>query len=200
MTPLLMMLQRGSATAEKHQDWLDIIRFLVDQGADPSFISPSGKNAICCALLSGYADEELLQWLVDRGAKVVASDGEHPKFHHPIDAIRFEDNEKCYRMAKWLLNHGASVGGVRDSWPAENPAISSAAFHLNVGLIKLLITHGVDVKRADDGYWSLLYQTTAVYNDEESPSAARTRDLIEATRLLLDAGANMFRDDSGTAT
>ena len=173
-----------------------MIRLLVKHGADPSFVSLSGKNALDCAAQSGSVDEDLLQWLMDRGAKVTVSQDEYPRFWHPVDGLHLTDRGKSYGVAKWLLERGASASSSRGT---RSDAITSAVCHLNVELLELLLAYGADVRRCDDEYWTLLYEANNGYKrDDILPCETRNKDneLAEITRLLLNAGARMFRDDS----
>ncbi len=112
----------------------EIIKLLLEYGADPNIKYAELKSPLCNAIL--YRNLELAKMLLEHGAD--ANDADSPLY---IAAAEIRDLE----LTRLLLNHGANVnfrtkaGGV--------PMI----FHVRCyRIIKLLIDYGVDLDVEDD--------------------------------------------------
>lgn len=174
-----------------YQDWRKSIELLIDHGADVSLTDRSGRTAMNSAV-DGGADEDLLQWLMDRGAHMEAPEGHKGLYSHPLIGIKRTDKAYRYRIAQWLLHHGNVSNEV------GSRAINSVCRDIDIKTIKVLLDHGITLVDEDDDTTNtcllMLGYDIRRYPGGDGPS--HFPDHIEATRLLLSAGAKMFFSES----
>lgn len=144
----------------------------------------------------GGADEDLLQWLMDRGAHMQPPEGHTGLYRDPLISIRRIDKEYRYKMVQWFLKHG---GLVNDR--IGNRTVHVACCDIDVKTIKVLLDYGIQLDESEETtetYLQILGHSFYGNRDDDGPS--HWQDHIEATRLLLGAGAKMFysmRPESG---
>lgn len=116
-----------------------LVRFLLDNGADPNIRNEAGATALMWAV----GDLEKTRLLLDHGADVNArsDDGRTPLL---IGAGQFGCNE----VVKLLLDRGANLAAKSPSTVGYSTALSEAARIGDESLLRTLIQRGADVKSA----------------------------------------------------
>ncbi|KAL2840958.1 hypothetical protein BJX68DRAFT_258316 [Aspergillus pseudodeflectus] len=151
---------------------LEIVRSLVDYGADLNSCTTDGESPLLCAALNGHLC--IVKYLLDLGASTAApvSDGWTP-LHHAATQNNLE-------IVKALLDSGASTNAFDlDGWTPLTAAAQSG--HLNV--VNALLDSGANSGSSGSDGWSPLIAAV---------STAR----LEVVRALIDAGASPSVPDS----
>ena len=146
------------------QEQVDVVRFLLDKGADPNIPNKHGltplEHACGREKTNGLA---LAKLLLARGASVNATNVTGFTIT-PLDWAISADNTE---LVKLLLDHGAIIG---------TTFLSAAAGRGDVDIAEILIAHGADVNAKDSG------GNTALH-------AAAWDGRDEVVKLLLSKGA-----------
>ena len=172
-------------TAAAYQGHREIVQFLLEKGARPDDLSGDG-SALTAAASS--AQVEIVKLLLDRGMAVNARTKQGRTALITLAASTWPEPpaKGVMETAKLLIERGADVNA-RDS--QDRTALSYAFAHesrrpINADLVKLLIDHGANVNvGAIVGGGTLLH----VAAEKDNPGAAK---------LLIDAGADLFAEDS----
>lgn len=194
-SPLLIALAENTLfryNYEKDKPFLrEIVALLLERGADASFIDASGQNAIQRAA-RGYADEHVVQMLLDHGAKTVPSEGDTLRFEHSLNLLWDILEFRRSSVVRLLLDNGAAVNTPD---PRGRTALWAACFCADAAVLKMLLDAGADVKLGDAGPLPLLHTASDI---AENPRITITLEdyktaLLEITKTLLAAGATMWR-------
>ncbi|XP_013422003.1 fibronectin type 3 and ankyrin repeat domains protein 1 [Lingula anatina] len=138
-TPLMQAATKG---------YLDILRTLIENGADVNFANESKKTALMMACFSGNLAEA--QELRKHGADYNARDkGGSMPIHWAVDGG--DPN-----LLEWIIQDGADVNS-KDSHSHWTPLIRAATIGGNVKIAEVLIKHGANVNMHDkDGKTALM--------------------------------------------
>ncbi len=154
---------------------LDVLRFLIDHGADVN----ATNNAGATALMRAAGDTAKIKLLVSNGADVNARSalGNGPL----ILAARANPSADAVRL---LLEHGANVNATNNF--CAN-AIMTAAASGDLETVKLLLKYGADVNSHSRGD-----QPVVLWGGVRSPLMwAAARGDLAMLKVLLNAGANV---------
>lgn len=197
--------------AASRAGFTDIVRVLLDAGAQIEKKAAWGATALCAAAQSGHY--EITELLLSRGAnpffdgpnrgaliQAAVTGGNADilnlalRYPHDVDAqtangataLLVAARDRRYDLAKELLNHGASVN-IRDN-EGTTTLIAAApdddsSLPADTRLMALLIEHGADVNAADTNGWTAL-MSAAFFND------------LGLAKMLVSAGANISAIDS----
>lgn len=155
---------------------MDIMRFLISQGADPN-LPLNGSSALCAsAFLADENSSKCTEILLDAKA-----DPNHPcssqcEFTYALEHAAYKGNIETARI---LLRNGADVNLLSEAGDYGS-ALAAAAYQGNGKLCQLLIEHGADVN-ADlkvGKYGSAL-------------AAAASEGYHKICQLLIDHGADI---------
>ena len=138
---------------------LDMVRFLIDKGADVNVVAGDGGTPLFWAAGSDN-NGELVQLLLDHGARIDVKNkaGTTPYEKAVYRAISKGDN---FEVLKVFLDQGIDV----DTAPEEGPAagytpLMGAVINNQAKLTKFLLDHGANINAvASDGNTSLLMAT-----------------------------------------
>ena len=160
--------------ADCEGDCSELIRLLVDEGADVNYSSVDQLTPL--HITAEYGSVDAVRTLLEYGPDVNAVDNQN---FTPLSlAMRREESSE--EVCELLLSHGASVLGIDDGVPA--------LIHEVVGrpsILRLLLSHGADTEARDAKGRTPLHNSI---------------DMGEATTMayLLDSGANIdATDDEG---
>ncbi|XP_071947978.1 uncharacterized protein [Antedon mediterranea] len=166
-TPLMNAAQKG------HKD---IVKVLIEYGADVNAQTSSGKDALMLTCFVGHLD--VVKILRQHGAKwTVADKGGSTAIHWAVDGGNTE-------LLRWMIRDGADVSA-RESVSGWTPLIRCATMGGNVDIGRVLINADADVNARDsDGKTALM---NATLNGHQA--------LIE---LLVSRGADLYiQNDQG---
>ena len=151
-----------------HAAWfghLDVMRILIDKGADANAKNKNGATALILAADRGNA--EIVTFLIDKGADVNAKDGNRT-------ALMLAANKGNADFVRFLIDKGADVNA-RDK---EGTALILSADKGNAEIVSFLIDKGADINARDSlGYTALM--------------KAAGRGHANIMRILLDKGADV---------
>ncbi|KAJ7059443.1 hypothetical protein C8F01DRAFT_1295268 [Mycena amicta] len=153
----------------------DIVRLLLEHGADVNMQGGHDGNALQAASHSGHLD--VVRLLLEHGADVNAQGGHYGNAlrRHYENALQAASAGGHLDVVRLLLEHGADVntqgGGYRNALQA-----TSAGGHLDV--VRLLLEHGADVNTQGGDYRNAL-------------QAASTGGHLDVVRLLLEHDADV---------
>ncbi len=150
-TPLVLAAQKGH---------LDIVRLLLDAGAEKDYKTKNGQTALSLAAQNDHYD--VVQFLLEKGAEVNAPD-------MVLDNVVYPD------VVKLLLDHGADIKAVDSS---GETALNQAARDGNFAVVKLLLEKGADPNTVAPNGEAVLFQAAIFGKDKET------------VEILLDKGAN----------
>ena len=139
-----------------------LVRYLISRGGRADKLA-SGTTALIAA--TGYADEEMLEMLLEAGADVNQT---NERGISPLMRASLWANEVAVR---WLLKHGADVN---HTTPSGNSALSMASFYHHAEVVRLLLEHGADPNLADGKGFTPLESAT-LHGDRSI-----VQDLLEA--------------------
>lgn len=199
-TPLLVLLTRMDIRCQclrkDIEEKREIVRLLLDEGADASAVDSRGSNALPLVMANAGADRELMQLLLDRGAKIAPTgDEDSTEFWHVLPMVVSVPITQRLEFAQWLLDEGALIDGT-DNF--HSTALVRAAAVADPRLISFLLERGASLKQADEANPSLIHRV-ANGNYQKHPCWTQSdlnRSFIECTKILLDAGAKTKMDCS----
>jgi ankyrin repeat protein len=197
--------------AAYHNKKPEIIRFLLDKGADIEMTDDvHGQTPLYSAVFGDNI--EVIKLLFDQKAKVNSrnKNGQIP-LHAiqpdsieiaklliargadvnardedgwtPLPAIVFRGDIPCnIEIAKLLIGRGADVNArSKNGWTPLHAIVCCKQIPCNIEIVKLLINRGADVNARDENDWTPLH--------------AMHPDNIEIAKLLIDRGANVNARD-----
>jgi len=128
-----------SAVADERED---IVRLLLDRGADVNAVSDMGETALIIASSNGH--ENIVRLLLDRGADVNAVDSYHETALMVASRWTFQES---YELVRLLLERGADVN-MRSN--IGETALMWAAIEGYENVVRLLLDRGADVNSVDN--------------------------------------------------
>ena len=162
-TPLSWAAQNGH---------VEVVRLLLDRGADITAAGSGGETPLYCA--SWYGHIEVVRLLLDRGADITAADSDG---WTPLSCASWYGHIEIVRL---LLDRGADITAANsDGWTP----LYCASRNGHIEVVRLLLDRGADITAADSDGWTPLY-------------CASWNGLIEIVRLLLDRGADITAANS----
>jgi ankyrin repeat protein len=199
VTALMVATREGS---------LDIMKMLLDGGADINQQSGNGSTALLVAVQNGNADTARL--LLERGADVniATAKGWTPLFM----AVKARTRERgtvpspvidpvaMMDVIKLIVDKGANVNAQlkantetygATTWLTEAgaTALLRASFCGDLEVMKLLMAHGADpLITTTDGITTLMALAGVGYGDGFTSDFGPPEQSVEAMKLLLDAG------------
>jgi ankyrin repeat protein len=184
----------GYYEGEKLNDYIEIVRILLEAGADPNvklgaleFIidycnaSYHMRNNITHLMFSRVS--EVSELLLNYGAKINGQD-DISRTALMIASYFYNINNTVLKL---LLENGADVN-LRNH--TGQTALHFAVYRLNIDGVRLLINHGADIHIRDNKGWSpllLLYLIYGVILENEKVS--------EIAQILQNAGAILNSED-----
>lgn len=162
-----------------YQGNLDLVKMLVEAGADVNLSDGCGVVPLVRAIVSWHETDEVVKYLIECGANVNACEGES---WTPLEAAVHENASDIVKM---LLDAGANPYVIDSDF--GDSLLMQAAEDGNPKCVKLILGLGVDINhRNHDGETALLY--------------AVNRRLPHIVLDLLRAGANPnIKDNAGTS-
>ncbi|CAH0028115.1 unnamed protein product [Clonostachys rhizophaga] len=151
-----------------HHGYVEIILYLIDQGADINTCSSETKvTALLIAVKAGWRN--VVRLLVEKGADVSAAD------HSGWTVLHFACERNYLTLARFLIAHGADPLA---RTTAGSTTLGIAAIGSNPGFVDLLVGCGVCVADGDAGGLTPLH------------NAAGTNKELEFVRQLLEKRAD----------
>jgi hypothetical protein len=156
--------------------YIEMLRLLLDAGADPNNVGPQGQSPLVLAVI--HRNDDAIDALLAAGADPDGTAGAHPLLF-AVDT----------RTAERLLEAGASPDA-RDA--NGGTALAGAVMLGDQAMVELLLEHGADVNATDSaGRPALLYATVARFEEiKESLLAAGANPLPD--HEIARAGYNSF--------
>ena len=171
-TPLMLAAEYGHA---------DVIKLLIEKGADFSIMDGGGQNALCIAAQNGQVSAVAAFFELGLAN---ANSGDYWKT--PILTIAAGNGHKD--LVQFLLDNGAEVNRL-GGFGGSSTAIKDAVCDNHIEIVKLLLDAGADVNLGD--------KIGGLKTGNAEPvliMACRTYDKkinIDMLKLLLDAGADV---------
>lgn len=138
LSPLMTAAQQGS---------VDVVKKLLDYGADVKFRNTSGKDSLMLACFAGQL--EVAKVLVKHGASWQNQDfSGSTALHWAVDGGNIE-------VVRWLLNNECQVD-VKDYTSGWTPLMRLAMVSGNIHIARLLIHHGANISSMDKDCKSVL--------------------------------------------
>lgn len=157
---------------------IDVVKFLVERGADLAAIDMEGRTPLVCAIKHDLSSLRLVETLLSYEITLgIATDRDL--------ALTKAVETRNADIIKLLLENGADVN--HKGKDGLTPLISSMVSRCPLNIIETLFTHGADFSAADG------FQQTPLY-------WAAYSERIDYLRLLLEKGADRTecRKDGGT--
>jgi ankyrin repeat protein len=151
---------------------LGMIRFLINQGADPNVNMSNARSII--KLATDLGDMEIIQVLIEAGADC----NKVSSYYHPLNPLQTAVDMGNFELVEYFISVGADI-----NWPAQEDfgatALQKAVQKGNIDMVEFLLGSGANVNApsVDNGGVTAL---------QAAVSLGRL-DLIE---LLLRNGAN----------
>jgi len=188
----------------------DIVNLLVHHGADlDAFDRETGNTALHAAVSAGESEEEVVKFLINRGANVNTPSGH--LLGHAVKVAEKGNVVELLLKSDAVINNEASYAyfahapwspylyrGGRDCLPTCPLKVAAARGDSCKHLVQMLLSWGANAN-AYEPYDENIH---SVYEFYRSPLGAALRngdDAKEVLRLLLDAGANFDVVDQGRA-
>lgn len=179
MTPLLWAA---------HWDDLDMVKCLLDAGADAKLANRFGGTALHEA--STFGDVAMMEALIKAGADPNAVRGQGDT---PLMVAVHSAKPDAVNL---LLEHGAQVDA-RDGWYGETPLMIAVSQNY-AAIAKTLITHGADVNAASTAFNFRRRPMADAVAPINPPAGGLTpiffaarQGAMESGKLLIDSGANL---------
>jgi ankyrin repeat protein len=154
------------------QEQVGVVRFLLEQGADPNIPNKNGLTPLDHACTRNKAvATTLAKLLLDKGA-VVNTKRPNPS---NITTLYWAVSADNTELVKLLIEHGADI---KEGLDTGETALHHAADRGDLEIAKLLIEHGADVNAKITTGWTPLHE--AAYS--------RRKEMVE---LLLAHGADI---------
>eukprot|EP00931_Biecheleriopsis_adriatica_P120003 TRINITY_DN95154_c0_g1_i1.p1 TRINITY_DN95154_c0_g1~~TRINITY_DN95154_c0_g1_i1.p1 ORF type:complete len:601 (+),score=82.64 TRINITY_DN95154_c0_g1_i1:46-1848(+) len=193
----------------------EVLRILIDAGANPDLRTDSGESALCLAAQKGFTS--VVRFLIDVGASVRAGTDNVEDVENPLFPAAQQNQVEIARL---LINARADLN-------AGNPTpLFVAAYHGHLEVVRLLIDCGADKDAANsDGktpLWVAALQghagvarflLEAGSDKDKAPSEedalqcgatplfkAAQNDCLDVVRILIAAGADMNQPYADGAT
>ena len=159
----------GAAVYHGHSD---VVRYLLQQGADPNFLSRDFGNVLQISALGGSVD--VVKQLIDAGADVNVQGG---SYNTAVIAAASRDN---FEVVALLLNSGADL---KVGSSSHGSSLYQAAAAGNTTMVIALLAAGADLNGIGDS------EGTPLYAAAESGS-------LSLVQLLLRRGADVNKGTS----
>ena len=199
-----LLLERGSdANARRKDHWTalhvashlarhEIMRILLDHGANPNAKNRQGKDSLNLVSRGEYGSEEdgvqVARLLLERGVDVSSSDKEH---WTPLHSASFSGKSEIARL---LLDHGAKVDAENDDGETPLTLVSRGDYRSQsngVRIAQLLLERGADVNGQPEGDW------TPCWTPLSLASFKGRQDIV---RALVDHGAIVNKESKSCRT
>ena len=174
----------GSAlAAAAAKDNIEIVRLLLNHGADPNIVNGNCVSALSNAANNG--NEEMVKLMLSRGANVnmqiePCSDSNDDGIITTLQSASYYSNESMVRL---LVAEGASLVVDRDDSMFKS-ALHAASAAGQMDNVKVLLELGSDVNLKGGWYGTCL-------------QSAALRGNVEVINTLLDAGAEVNEHEAG---
>ena len=168
-TPGVIRQQNLWLLAVVKEGRIDVVRFLIEKGADVNAKGQHGRTALMYAITKGHID--IASLLIKKGADVNAKDD---LGYEPIELAA----KGHIDIARLLIKKGADVNA--------QMALMFAAADGHADIARLFIEKGADVNAKDDKYG----MTALMY------AAKQRQDDIRTVRLLIKKGADVNAKNS----
>ncbi|VAW96994.1 hypothetical protein MNBD_GAMMA22-3035 [hydrothermal vent metagenome] len=173
-TPLM------TASIDGHHE---IVKYLLDNGADSKIATKSGKTALHSA---SRGNVKIVQLLLDNGANADAHDKENLT---PLSGAISMSN---FKIMKLLIEHGAHVNDA-NQWGVT--ALMVAAESADINFVRHLLEKGAKVNTVEKGIRFISFNPR-----QTALRAAVKKHRPEVVKLLLDYGANAHIPDDQNRT
>ncbi|MBO7454124.1 MAG: ankyrin repeat domain-containing protein [Alphaproteobacteria bacterium] len=148
----------GNTPLNKITQWdrnIELIKYLVDQGADPNIKNKDGDTPLIKAVW--WKSIKVTKYLIDHGADVNSKN----RWGDTVLTNVLEKNNN--EIAKYLIDHGANVN-LRDRW--GDTILIKALEEDNDELVKYLVEHGADVNSENTWGDTVLIRAIEKNNNE----------------------------------
>jgi len=158
---------------------IDLVRQLLDRGADIDFQGENGWTALMKASRNG--NMEIVRLLLDRGADIDFQGTRAPA----LPALILASHNDYKDIVELLLDRGANPN-IKNYYFGFT-ALIKATSNRNIQIVKLLLDHGADPNIPDENGW-----TTLMW--------ASNRGFAEIVELLLNKGADPYIENNDGET
>ena len=158
---------RSTLQAASYDGEVEIVRLLLDRGADVQARHPRNGTVLQAASYRGH--EEIVRLLIERGADVNTQAGRYGT------ALQAASVSGCKEIVQMLLDKGADVNA---RYGPNGTALQAASFSGHNEIVRLLLDRGADVNAHHRNYGTAL-------------EVASSKGHKEIVRLLLDSGADV---------
>jgi len=128
--PLLMALMFQAATGKN----IELVKLLLEHGADPNYVAPNGETSLVIAILMGADD--IVELLIKHKAQV-NSIGQNIRC--PLLVAIDRD---CTNIARLLIEAGADI----EAQNQNGTALYQAIDRMNIEIVRLLLARGAKIK------------------------------------------------------
>ena len=168
LTPFTRVIMAVTIDKKKQAEYTEIIKLLLDKGADSNSKKPNGWSVLAWA--AKLRNAEIVKLLLDKGAD---PNSKEPEGWSVITLVTYPINLINAEIIKLLLDKGADPNS-RD--PDGWSLLALAAGIGNAEIVKLLLDKGADSNSKEPEWGSVLAMTIAIEN-------------AEIVKLLHNAGA-----------
>lgn len=148
----------------------DVMKVLLDYGADPSYVNSSGKTCLMIACYAGQ--EDAVKLLRKRGVSWDSRD------KNGLTAVHWAADGGHDDLLLWMLRDGAKVD-MPDALNGWTPLMRVACLSGNEDVAEVLIAKQADVNKIDNSGKTILM-------------AASMNGHFNLVRLLVEKGANIY--------
>jgi ankyrin repeat protein len=176
---------RTALQAAMQQCHVEIVRFLLDHGANANELTRDGKSLLHWAVATGNA--EIVRMLLEAGAEVNAGDWENQT---PLMRASHSGN---LEMVTLLLDYGADINAhtanVHPEYYGGATALIEAIKEEHLDVVRLLLDRGADVNAQGAAGTSALDWATMRRPDRPANGMRKDSEISPLVQLLLDRGA-----------